>query len=95
MLRIKLYKDSMFSHTKTCIFCFKKLGKRHLCSELYVYTLLLPIFSTVWKRENVTLFNLGIETLNFIKNRNLFQGLDISDVITKYTLYFIADYGKQ
>ena len=77
------------------MFCLKKLSKKHLCYELYVYTLLFPIFNRVVKYGNGTHVNLRKDTLRFINSRELFKGLDVYDMIMKYSIYFIIDFETQ
>ena len=57
--------------------------------------MLLPIFNRVAKHGNGTLFNLRKDTLKYIYSRGLFKGLDVYDMIIKYSIYFIKYFEKQ
>ena len=92
MLKIKLCKDSIYSNTERCIFCSVNLSKKHLCSELYIYTMLLPIFRYVTRFENKSLIELRSQTFKFIERGDMFRGLDVNDIIMKYSIYFIEDF---
>ena len=92
MIYIKLNQQSVYSNTRRCIFCSKVLSKRHLCSELYMYTILTPVFKRNMGLEKITLNDLRAKTLKCIKAEAMFSYLDISHMIFKYSVYFIEDF---
>ena len=91
-IKIKLDSQSIYSKTSKCIFCSGKLSKKHLCSQLYIYTLLLPIFKTFTVYEKKPLSELRSKTLEFIERENIFRGSDVSNLIYKYSVYFFEDF---
>ena len=92
MIYIKLNQQSVYSNTRRCIFCSKVLSKRHLCSELYIYTILAPVFKRIVGFEKITLNDLRTKTLKYIKAEAMFSFIDIYHAIFKYSVYFIEDF---
>ena len=57
-----------------------------------MYTILTPVFKRVMGMDNISLCDLRAKTMKYIKTEEMFNLVDVHDVIIKHSVYFIEDF---
>lgn len=79
---------------KQCGFCFSKITPKHLCSQVFTYEVLKPLFLDVlYVTRPANSGELYVAVMKRITDNALFsESINISDTVVKYLIFFTNEF---